>query len=112
MRNDKPRSKPAPATARAPRRPAAPAPAPISPLALLSAGALVRSLRRRANLTLDRLAEEVELSKSHLSRYERGEKSLSVSSLMRLAKALGTSVAALRAWGSSPARTRSPSPRS
>lgn len=95
MRNDNPRSKPTPATAREPRRPVAPSPAPTSPLALLSAGALVRSLRRRANLTLERLAEEVELSKGHLSRYERGEKSLSVSSLMRLAKALGTSVAAL-----------------
>lgn len=65
------------------------------PLAAPSAGDLVRLLRRRRNLTLDELALAVGLSKSHLSRYERGEKSLSVSSLIRLAKALGTSVAAL-----------------
>lgn len=58
-------------------------------------GDLVRSLRRRRNLTLDQLAEEVGLSKGHLSRFERGEKSLSVSALMRLAKALGTSVSTL-----------------
>lgn len=60
-----------------------------------ASGHLVRLLRRRKGLTLDHLAVEVGLSKGHLSRYERGEKSLSVSALMRLAKALGTSVAAL-----------------
>lgn len=65
------------------------------PPAAPTAGTLVRLLRRRNNLTLDQLALEVGLSKGHLSRYERGEKSLSVSSLMRLAKSLGTSVAAL-----------------
>lgn len=65
--------------------------APLAP----GPGPSVRSLRRRRNLTLDQLAEEVGLSKGHLSRFERGEKSLSVSALMRLAKALGTSVSTL-----------------
>lgn len=60
-----------------------------------ASGDLVRLLRRRKGLTLDDLAAEVGLSKGHLSRYERGEKSLSVAALMRLAKVLGTSVAAL-----------------
>lgn len=58
-------------------------------------GLLVRVLRKRKGLTLEQLAAEVGLSKGHLSRYERGEKSLSVSSLMRLAKVLGSSVSAL-----------------
>jgi len=60
-----------------------------------SAGVLVRLLRRRRNVTLEQLALEVGLSKGHLSRYERGEKVLSVPALIRLARALDTSVAAL-----------------
>ena len=35
------------------------------------------------------------LSKGHLSRFERGEKSLSLAALMRLAQALGTSASVL-----------------
>jgi transcriptional regulator with XRE-family HTH domain len=54
-----------------------------------------RSLRRKLKLTLDQLAEVTGLSKGHLSRFERGEKSLSVAALMRLAQALGTSVSFL-----------------
>ena len=58
-------------------------------------GELVRSLRLRRKLTLEKLALEVGLSKGHLSRFERGEKSLSVSSLVRLSKSLNTSITAL-----------------
>lgn len=58
-------------------------------------GLLLRVLRKRKGLTLEQLANEVGLSKGHLSRYERGEKALSVSSLMRLAKVLDSSVSAL-----------------
>ncbi len=54
-----------------------------------------RSLRQKRKLTLDQLAEVTGLSKGHLSRFERGEASLSVASLMRLAQALGTSVSFL-----------------
>lgn len=58
-------------------------------------GVLAKVLRKRKGLTLEQLAEDVGLSKGHLSRYERGEKALSVSSLMRLARVLDTSVSAL-----------------
>jgi transcriptional regulator with XRE-family HTH domain len=54
-----------------------------------------RNLRQKRKLTLDQLAETTGLSKGHLSRFERGEKSLSVAALMRLAQALGTSVSFL-----------------
>ena len=58
-------------------------------------GTNARSLRQKRKLTLDQLAEETGLSKGHLSRFERGEASLSVAALMRLAQALGTSVSFL-----------------
>lgn len=58
-------------------------------------GATVRTIRQRRGLTLDQLAGLTELSKGHLSRFERDEKSLSVAALMRLAQALGTSVSVL-----------------
>jgi transcriptional regulator with XRE-family HTH domain len=58
-------------------------------------GTNARSLRQKRKLTLDQLAEVTGLSKGHLSRFERGEASLSVAALMRLAQALGTSVSFL-----------------
>ena len=58
-------------------------------------GTNARSLRQKRKLTLDQLAEETGLSKGHLSRFERGEASLSVAALMRLAQALSTSVSFL-----------------
>jgi transcriptional regulator with XRE-family HTH domain len=59
------------------------------------AGPLARTLRLRSNVTLERLADETGVSKGHLSRFERGEKSLSIAALMRLSRALNTSVSAL-----------------
>lgn len=59
------------------------------------AGAAARMLRLRKGLTLDQLAELSGLSKGHLSRFERGQKSLSIASLIRLASALDTSVSLL-----------------
>lgn len=63
--------------------------------ALPDQGINARLLRLKRRLTLDRLAELTGLSKGHLSRFERGEKALSVAALMRLAQALGTSVSVL-----------------
>jgi transcriptional regulator with XRE-family HTH domain len=54
-----------------------------------------RDLRRRNGLTLEQLASQVGISTGHLSRFERGEKSLSVAALIRLAHALDTSTSAL-----------------
>lgn len=54
-----------------------------------------RILRLKRRITLDELAEKSSLSKGHLSRFERGEKALSVAALLRLASALNTSVSGL-----------------
>jgi transcriptional regulator with XRE-family HTH domain len=58
-------------------------------------GPQARALRQRRNLTLDRVAELTGLTKGHLSRFERGEKALSVAALLRLAAVLNTSVSSL-----------------
>ena len=60
-----------------------------------SGGPNARAMRLLRRLTLDQLTEMTGLSKGHLSRFERGEKSLSVAALMRLANALGTTVSVL-----------------
>jgi transcriptional regulator with XRE-family HTH domain len=59
------------------------------------AGMLARTMRLRSSVTLERLAEETGVSKGHLSRFERGEKSLSIAALMRVSQALNTSASAL-----------------
>lgn len=59
------------------------------------AGSYTRALRRKKGFTLETLAEKLKLSKGHLSRFERGEKALSVMSLLRLAEALETTVGQL-----------------
>lgn len=58
-------------------------------------GIVARTLRLRRGMTLDQLAEATGLSKGHLSRFERGEKSLSIAAMMRVAGALGASVSKL-----------------
>jgi transcriptional regulator with XRE-family HTH domain len=58
-------------------------------------GARAKALRLHRRLTLDNLAEVAGLSKGHLSRFERGQKSLSLAMLIRLAGALQSSVAEL-----------------
>lgn len=59
------------------------------------AGSQARALRRKKGYTLEALADQLKLSKGHLSRFERGEKALSVMSLLRLAEALETTVGQL-----------------
>ena len=58
-------------------------------------GARAKSLRLHQRMTLDDLAARTGVSKGHLSRFERGQKSLSLAMLMRLADALHASVAEL-----------------
>lgn len=58
-------------------------------------GLRARDARRRRGMTLDEIAELSALSKSYLSRFERGEKTLSVAALIRLATALDVSVGTL-----------------
>lgn len=58
-------------------------------------GVQARALRLRRGLTLEALAAQTGLSKGHLSRFERGEKALSIAALLRLSQALQTSVSTL-----------------
>lgn len=58
-------------------------------------GTRAKALRLHRRMTLDSLAEHTGVSKGHLSRFERGQKSLSLAMLMRLADALHSSVAEL-----------------
>jgi transcriptional regulator with XRE-family HTH domain len=55
-------------------------------------GGTVRSLRKGALLTQERLGDKARLSGKFIGEVERGEKSISVDSLWRVAKALGTRV--------------------
>ena len=68
---------------------------PAPQAADVSYGLFVRDLRSRRGLTLDMLSERTGLSKGHLSRFERGEKFLSVAALLRVANALEVSVSAM-----------------
>lgn len=56
------------------------------------AGLRARDFRRRKNLTLDQVAAGSGMSSGHLSRFERGEKQLSLASLIRLARTLEATV--------------------
>jgi transcriptional regulator with XRE-family HTH domain len=58
-------------------------------------GVQIRSLRRARKLTLEELAGSSGLNKGYLSRIERGEKSPSVATVVKLAEVLEVSVATL-----------------
>ena len=51
-------------------------------------GATIRQQRKRAELTLEALAEKAELHPNYLGRVERGEEHVSLIALRRLAAAL------------------------
>ena len=55
----------------------------------------LRQARKSAKVTLERLAEDVGISVSQLSRFETGERVPRVPELKRIAKRLGVSVASL-----------------
>jgi transcriptional regulator with XRE-family HTH domain len=55
-------------------------------------GEAVRSKRREAALSQERLAEKADLSTVFISRIERGVESPSVDNLVKIAKALGVRV--------------------
>ncbi|MEP3296151.1 helix-turn-helix domain-containing protein [Tateyamaria sp.] len=58
-------------------------------------GTRSREQRKLKSLTLSEVAERTGLSKGHLSRFERGEKTLSMASLLRLSEVLNVTVGAL-----------------
>ncbi len=55
-------------------------------------GKRIREERLRLNLTQERLSEDVEISTAYLGQIERGERSLTLDKLVRLANRLGVTV--------------------
>ncbi len=55
-------------------------------------GATIRAKRRRLGFTQEVLAERAELHPNYLGRVERGEEYASITSLRKIAKALGVRV--------------------
>ncbi|MEK5141437.1 MULTISPECIES: helix-turn-helix domain-containing protein [Paenibacillus] len=55
-------------------------------------GTRIRQERQRLNLTQERLAERVDLSHAYIGQIERGERSLSLETLVKLANELGATV--------------------
>ncbi|MBN3792021.1 cupin domain-containing protein [Burkholderia sp. Ac-20353] len=63
-----------------------------SVLAAVSIGSKIRALRQRLELTLDDVAATAGMSKPFLSQVERGRATPSITSLVRIAAALGVTV--------------------
>lgn len=55
-------------------------------------GKRIREERLRLNLTQERLSEDIEISTAYLGQIERGERSLTLDKLVRLANRLGVTV--------------------
>ncbi len=55
-------------------------------------GNKVNELRKQAGLTLKELGEKTDLSQGYLSKFERGQTTISIDSLMAITKALNTSI--------------------
>ena len=58
-------------------------------------GENIRTHRKRAGLSQEKLAEKAELSPTYISDVERGEENISVDALVRIAKAFNTSLSDL-----------------
>lgn len=63
--------------------------------ALIALGAALRRTRLAKSVSQERLALKAEVDRSHIGRVERGDNTVAVLTLVRLAAALDTSVAAL-----------------
>ncbi|RLD19762.1 MAG: transcriptional regulator [Bacteroidetes bacterium] len=50
---------------------------------------MVKDARRRANLTQEQLAQKVHLKRPHISRIERADTDVRISTLQKIAKGLG-----------------------
>ena len=58
------------------------------PLRTRALGEAIRKFRKKADLTQERLAERADLNYKYLGEVERGEKTISVEALARIAQAL------------------------
>jgi transcriptional regulator with XRE-family HTH domain len=61
-------------------------------------GAKIRKLRTEAGLTLERLAQEVEIDASFLGYLERGERTTTTDKIFKLANALNVEPKELFIW--------------
>lgn len=55
-------------------------------------GARIRQERQKHNLTQERLAEKIDVSHAYIGQIERGERSLSLDTLVKLANQLGVTI--------------------
>nr|WP_315457608.1 helix-turn-helix transcriptional regulator [uncultured Sphingorhabdus sp.] len=60
-------------------------------------GAAIRELRKTEGLSQEALADACGIERSHMGKIERGERNVSVLNVIRVARALSTSVASLMA---------------
>ncbi len=72
-----------------------PLPSKDTSLAPVALGSCLRGLRRKRHLTLEQLAAATGLNRGYLSRLENGEKSPSIATTLKLARALEVPTAAL-----------------
>jgi len=63
-------------------------PTPLAAVQVLPGNATLREMRTSLGITLASAAELAKIDKAHLSRVERGQKSLSVDALVRLLRVL------------------------
>lgn len=73
---------------------------------ILNLGQCIREIRTKQNKTIEEVARQVGITKSHLSQVERGKVNPSVNTLWSLADALGTPVGKLLSGVSEKKRTR------
>ena len=62
---------------------------------LVAFGRNVRQRRENKGLTQEALAEKADLDRTYISDVERGARNLSLTSILRIAKGLGTTVSEL-----------------
>lgn len=62
---------------------------------LIALGATIRRLRLQKELSQEELAEQTEMHRTYIGGVERGERNISILNLVRIARALDTSVAEL-----------------
>lgn len=67
----------------------------VNGMTILHLGKRIRAIRRRQNKSLEEIARQIGITKSHLSQVERGKVNPSVNTLWSLADALRTSVSNL-----------------
>ncbi|HEV7403991.1 MAG TPA: helix-turn-helix transcriptional regulator [Chthoniobacteraceae bacterium] len=65
---------------------------PARPKSRLIVGGAIREVRKAAGLSQEKLAEKADLHHNYIGEVERGEKTISVEALLRIAGALKVSV--------------------